>query len=166
MIAPLSSLPDFDPRLVPVVGVDAHLPAVPVQAQTLKRCGRVLRTRPQWEPEVLLEKKFMNREPARASVLIAIVLREQPMVLLTRAHGPPVHPFGAGGLPGGGGRADAGDATPADTALREAQEEVGLARDFVEVLGTLPIYVTGSSFIITPGGGAGAAGLRAPTQSV
>jgi hypothetical protein len=34
--------------------------------------------------------------------------------------------------------------------LREAQEEVGLERRFVEVLGVLPTYVTGSSFIITP----------------
>jgi 8-oxo-dGTP pyrophosphatase MutT (NUDIX family) len=35
-------------------------------------------------------------------------------------------------------------------ALREAQEEVGLAADFIQVLGTLPIYTTGSAFNITP----------------
>jgi 8-oxo-dGTP pyrophosphatase MutT (NUDIX family) len=148
VIAPLSSLPDFDPRLVPVVGVDAHLPAVPLQAQTAEALRARFAHPPQWEPEVLLEKKFMNREPARASVLIAIVLREQPMVLLTERTAHLSTHSGQVAFPGG--RADAGDATPADTALREAQEEVGLARDFVEVLGTLPIYVTGSSFIITP----------------
>ncbi len=31
---PLSRLPDFDPRAIPVLGVDAHLPQVPAQQQT------------------------------------------------------------------------------------------------------------------------------------
>jgi 8-oxo-dGTP pyrophosphatase MutT (NUDIX family) len=97
---------------------------------------------------VVLEKKFMNRQPAHASVLVPIVLREQPMVLLTRAHGAPVHPFGPGGFSRWTGGPE--DVSTADTALREAEEEVGLERRFVEVLGVLPTYVTGSSFIITP----------------
>ena len=42
------------------------------------------------------------------------------------------------------------DITPADTALREAWEEVGLAPRFVEVLGSLPIYTTGTAFTVTP----------------
>ena len=36
------------------------------------------------------------------------------------------------------------------TALREAHEEIGLLPEFVDVLGTLPIYRTGSAFIVTP----------------
>ena len=48
------------------------------------------------------------------------------------------------------GKADAGDADPAATALREAQEEVGLEARHVQVLGTLPVYTTGTAFIITP----------------
>ena len=39
---------------------------------------------------------------------------------------------------------------PQHTALREAHEEVGLEADFVEVLGTLPTYTTGSGYVITP----------------
>jgi 8-oxo-dGTP pyrophosphatase MutT (NUDIX family) len=148
VIAPVTSLPGFDPRLVPVAGVDAHLPAVPEAAQT----PQALRARfvhpPQWEPEVLREKKFMNREPANASVLLAIMLREQPTVLLTERTAHLSTHSGQVAFPGG--RADPEDLSPADTALREAHEEVGLERDFVEVLGTLPTYVTGSSFIITP----------------
>ncbi|WP_291470674.1 CoA pyrophosphatase [Acidovorax sp.] len=148
VVAPLSSLPDFDPRLVPVVGVDAHLPAVPAAAQTPEALRARFAHPPRWEPEVLLEKKFMNREPAHASVLLAIMLREQPTVLLTERTAHLSTHSGQVAFPGG--RADPGDATPAATALREAQEEVGLAPEFVEVLGTLPTYVTGSSFIITP----------------
>ena len=149
VIAPLpSQMPDFDPRRVPVVGVDAHLPAVPLAAQTPQALRARFAHPPRWEPEVVLEKKFMTREPARASVLLAIMLREQPTVLLTeRTAHLSTH---SGQVAFAGGRADPEDATPADTALREAQEEVGLASEFVEVLGNLPTYETGSSFIITP----------------
>ena len=72
----MSTLPDFDPRVVPVVGVDAHLPAVPPAAQMPDALRARFAQPPQWVPEVVLEKKFMNREPAHASVLLAIVLRE------------------------------------------------------------------------------------------
>ena len=148
MIAPLSSLPDFDPRRVPVVGTDEHLPVVPAQAQTAQALRARFAHPPRWEPEVMLEKKFMNRPPAHASVLIAVVLRQKPTVLLTERTAHLSTHSGQVAIPGG--RADPEDATPAHTALREAQEEVGLAPDFVEVLGALPTYVTGSSFIITP----------------
>ena len=148
MIAPLSSLPDFDPRRVPVVGTDEHLPVVPAQAQTAQALRARFAHPPRWEPEVMLEKKFMNRPPAHASVLIAVVLREQPTVLLTERTAHLSTHSGQVAFPGG--RADPEDATPAHTALREAEEEVGLAPEFVVVLGALPTYVTGSSFIITP----------------
>jgi 8-oxo-dGTP pyrophosphatase MutT (NUDIX family) len=42
------------------------------------------------------------------------------------------------------------DRDHADTALREAHEEIGLEREFSEVLGLMPTYTTGSRFIITP----------------
>ncbi|MEI8324461.1 MAG: CoA pyrophosphatase, partial [Betaproteobacteria bacterium] len=41
-------------------------------------------------------------------------------------------------------------ADAAATALREAHEEVGLAPQFIQVIGHLPTYVTGSAFVITP----------------
>jgi 8-oxo-dGTP pyrophosphatase MutT (NUDIX family) len=49
-----------------------------------------------------------------------------------------------------GGKADPEDADAVATALREAQEEVGLEREFVDIIGTLPVYTTGSAFIVTP----------------
>jgi 8-oxo-dGTP pyrophosphatase MutT (NUDIX family) len=49
-----------------------------------------------------------------------------------------------------GGKADPEDADAVATALREAREEVGLESQFVEVVGCLPVYTTGSAFIVTP----------------
>ena len=49
-----------------------------------------------------------------------------------------------------GGRIDATDSSPEAAALREAQEEVGLAADRVEVVGRMPDYVSGSGYRIAP----------------
>ncbi|MFK0384313.1 NUDIX hydrolase [Agrobacterium sp. NPDC090273] len=51
-------------------------------------------------------------------------------------------------FPGGG--IDAEDRTPEDAALREAEEEIGLARSYVETVGRLPDYITGTGFRIKP----------------
>jgi 8-oxo-dGTP pyrophosphatase MutT (NUDIX family) len=49
-----------------------------------------------------------------------------------------------------GGRAEPGDASVEFTALREAQEEIGLAPERVEILGRLPEYHTRTGFRVTP----------------
>ena len=90
----------------------------------------------------------MDRAPVHASVLLPIVMREQPTVLLTERTLHLADHSGQIAFPGG--KADMIDADATATALREAQEEVGLTPVFVQVLGTLPHYTTGSAFIITP----------------
>jgi 8-oxo-dGTP pyrophosphatase MutT (NUDIX family) len=49
-----------------------------------------------------------------------------------------------------GGRAEPGDADAASTALRETEEEIGLARARVELIGRLPEYLTRTGFRVTP----------------
>ena len=49
-----------------------------------------------------------------------------------------------------GGRVEGGDANRVETALREAEEEIGLTRDRVDVVGTLPDYEIPSGFRISP----------------
>ena len=49
-----------------------------------------------------------------------------------------------------GGRADEGDASPERTALREAEEEIGVTADRVEILGKLPEYNTGTGYRVSP----------------
>jgi 8-oxo-dGTP pyrophosphatase MutT (NUDIX family) len=49
-----------------------------------------------------------------------------------------------------GGQIEAGDKGPAATALRETEEEIGLERRAVRLIGHLDTYVTRTGFIITP----------------
>jgi len=83
-----------------------------------------------------------------AAVLVSLVLGPQPGVLLTRrtAH-LNKHP---GQVCFPGGRIDPGDASPEHAALREAEEELGLARHQVELLGRMGDYVTGTGYRVTP----------------
>lgn len=144
----LSSLPDFDPRAVPLVGVDTGLPAVPAAAQTPAALRQRFAAPPSWTPEIVRERKFIERPPAQAAVLMPIVERERPTVLLTERTAHLSTHKSQVAFPGG--RTDPEDLDAAATALREAHEEVGLDASRVEVLGSLPIYVTGSAFIVTP----------------
>lgn len=148
----VSPLPDFDPRQVPVVGVDTHLPAVAAERLQPQALRQRFASPPTWRPEVLQEKRFSQRQEARASVLVPLVMRgpqqDQPTVLLTQRTAHMSTHSGQIAFPGG--KADPEDADAAATALREAHEEVGLAPQFVQVLGQLPTYRTGSAFVITP----------------
>ncbi len=49
-----------------------------------------------------------------------------------------------------GGRVEPEDETPVATALRETEEEIGLERGFVEIVGYLDRYKTGTGFLVTP----------------
>jgi 8-oxo-dGTP pyrophosphatase MutT (NUDIX family) len=140
--------PQFDPRQVPVTQIDGHLHAVPVDALQPQALRQRFAVPPTWQPEFLSEKKFTNRVPMQAAVLVPIVMRSEPTVLMTlRTAHLSTH---SGQIAFPGGKVDASDADAVDAALREAHEEVGLSREFVEVLGQLPVYVTGSAFHVTP----------------
>ncbi len=107
---------------------------------------------PIWEPEVVREKTFTTRAPAQAAVLVPIVLRgsdfsESTVLLTQRADHMSTH---SGQIAFPGGKVDAQDANHHAAALREAQEEVGLHPQHVQIIGELPVYITGSAFWVTP----------------
>ena len=82
-----------------------------------------------------------------ASVLIPVMDRPEPSVLMTvRTADMPSH-AGQIGLPGGGPRARE---TAVDAALREAEEEVGLTADQIEVVGSLGRHFGGQGWAVTP----------------
>jgi 8-oxo-dGTP pyrophosphatase MutT (NUDIX family) len=84
-----------------------------------------------------------------ASVLVGVVDREPgaTVILTLRSAHLPSH---AGQIAFPGGRADPGDATVVDTALREAHEEIGLAPKLVTPIGLLDGYRTGTGYLIVP----------------
>jgi len=84
-----------------------------------------------------------------AAVLVPLVNRAPGVtVLLTqRTADMPSH---AGQIAFPGGRRDASDADATATALRETEEEVGITPDFVDVVGSVDLYRTGTGFEITP----------------
>jgi 8-oxo-dGTP pyrophosphatase MutT (NUDIX family) len=90
-----------------------------------------------------------QEQPVRpAAVLIPVVDRSDPTVLLTQRS--PHLSSHAGQISFPGGKIDATDESPLDAALREAEEEVGLAREFVEPVGYLDLYGTAFGFRILP----------------
>lgn len=88
-------------------------------------------------------------EAVAAAVLVPIVRRPTGLtVLLTQRTAHLRDHAGQVSFPGG--RCEAADASPIETALRESSEEVGIERNQVEILGTLPDYFTGTGFRVTP----------------
>lgn len=139
----------FDPRRASAVRASVHLPPVVPQRLTSVGLRAHFAQPPVWTPEVRIEPALSARAPAAAAVLIPILSRPQgTSVLLTqRAAHLNAH---AGQIAFPGGRVDAGDADAVATALREAQEEIALAPEHVEVLGLLPPYTTATAYVVTP----------------
>jgi 8-oxo-dGTP pyrophosphatase MutT (NUDIX family) len=83
-----------------------------------------------------------------AAVLVPVIEREEPSVLFTQRTSHLRDHSGQISFPGG--KIDADDASPAAAALREAEEEVALARSFVEPIGYLDIHMNPFGFRIMP----------------
>ena len=138
----------FDPELLPIesVGGEAPVEAARLSVDWLRQH---FAAPPPWQPEVLDES--IGRRPVMiaASVLIPLVARPEglTMLLTRRTDHLSTH---AGQISFPGGRAEEADSSPVDTALREAQEEIGLARRHVEIIGQLPDYLTGTGYHVTP----------------
>jgi len=105
-------------------------------------------TRGDHDADPVMQKIAQVRPIRPAAVLVGVVDHPEPAVLLTqRAQHLPDHP-GQGSFPGG--KIDKSDAHPLDSALREAEEEIGLDRKFVEPLGYLDLYMTTLGYRIVP----------------
>jgi 8-oxo-dGTP pyrophosphatase MutT (NUDIX family) len=95
-----------------------------------------------------LWKKAGVQATKPAAVLIPVVERPKPTVLLTQRT--PDLKSHSGQIAFPGGKIDAADASPLAAALREAEEEIGLDRGFVDPIGYLDLYLTFSGFRILP----------------
>ncbi len=85
----------------------------------------------------------------RAAVLIPIIDRGEDLtVLLTLRADDLKHHAGQISFPGG--RLETGDADATAAALRETEEEIGLRRQYVEILGRLPDHAVITGYRVTP----------------
>ena len=143
----LAKIP-FDPEQLPIdaVGAEGALDPERLLADWLRMR---FANPPAWEGEAP-ESPLLRRDSiTAASVLIPLVEREAGLsMLLTQRTAHLTDHAGQISFPGG--RAEDYDDSAIDTALREAEEEIGLHRRHVDVLGTLPDYVTGTGYRVTP----------------
>jgi len=90
-----------------------------------------------------------EHKPVQAAVLVPIVNQPDGLTLIFTQRTAHLHDH-AGQISFPGGRVDEGDADRIATALREAEEETGLSRSRVEIIGQLPEYDIPTGFRVTP----------------
>ena len=140
----------IQPQLAPITSVDDHLPAVPAAALTAEAIRARVAAVSAWTPEFAGDGGlFADREPAGAAVLIPLVQRPEGLSLLLTRRTDHLRQH-AGQISFPGGRVEPEDDGPVATALRETEEEIGLSREFIHVIGQLPIYSTVTAFQVTP----------------
>lgn len=100
-------------------------------------------------PEMQLPEGVPAEAARPASVMMLLVGNPQApeLVLTLRSAHLKSH---AGQVSFPGGKPDAGDQTLLDTALRECEEEIGWPAKNIEVLGFLPLHLTGTGYLIQP----------------
>jgi 8-oxo-dGTP pyrophosphatase MutT (NUDIX family) len=140
-----------------MLGTESHLPPIPAERLTLGFVRSRMRACEtlDWQPEFLGDNLRLRPDApvAESAVLVGLIASSHHddarlSVLLTQRSAALKHHSGQVSFPGG--RRDADDADLVATALRESNEEVGLARDRVEVLGRLPTYTTVTSYGVAP----------------
>jgi len=103
---------------------------------------------PQWKGgpgQALVEPE----NAIQAAVLVPLINRDSGItVLFTQRTAHLADHAGQISFPGG--RVEEGDASTQDTALREAEEEIGLPRSHVDIVGLLPEYYISTGFRVTP----------------
>lgn len=140
----------FDPTQAQIDAL-ANEPAVPLARLSPDWLRRRFVEPVIWTPEFGAEAdmNFSGRAPVPAAVLVPLVAREDELSLLLTLRTAHLNDH-AGQVSFPGGRVDPEDSDAVATALRETEEEIGLARRHIEVIGQLPDYQTGTGFTVTP----------------
>jgi 8-oxo-dGTP pyrophosphatase MutT (NUDIX family) len=147
--------PLFDPEQVPLDpafdGPAVRGAAVPAGLLRPAALRQRFAEPPPWQPELHADPRLFlpDLEPRPAAVLVPLVVRNDGVhVLLTQRTAHLNDHAGQISFPGGS--VEPGDVDAVAAALREAEEEVGLARGSVDVMGALPQYVTATGYRVTP----------------
>ncbi len=140
----------FDPQTIPVDSIAGEAAVAPDRLAAAWLRSHFANP-PVWQPEIADEHRLRTAttQPIPASVLLPIVMRDSGMTLLLTQRTAHLTDHG-GQISFPGGRVESADTSAIETALRETEEEVGLDRRHIEVIGTLPEYITGTGFLVTP----------------
>ncbi len=140
----------FDPKQAQIDAL-ANEPAVPLTRLAPDWLRRRFVEPVVWTPEfgADAEMNLSGRPSVPAAVLVPLVVRNDALSLLLTLRTAHLHDH-AGQISFPGGRVDPEDSDAIATALRETEEEIGLDRRHIEVIGSLPDYQTGTGFIVTP----------------
>ena len=139
----------FDPTELPVSSLAGEAPIAPERLTPAALRARFAQTLA-WDAEASDEGRGQSIEQLRrAAVLVPLVARPEGVtVLLTRRTDHLSSHAGQISFPGG--RAEELDSSPIETALRETEEEIGIGRAHIEIIGVLPDYATVSAYRVTP----------------
>lgn len=151
---PLAARPVFDPESVPrdpaFDSTDAKS-VIAASELSVAAIRRRFKSPPDWQPELRKDVRLLypDRATRIASVLIPLIVHGDDVHVLLTQRTDHLHDH-AGQISFPGGGVDEGDADAIATALREAYEEIGLPPSIVEVVGTLPEYLTATGYVVTP----------------
>ncbi|WP_424192668.1 NUDIX hydrolase [Ampullimonas aquatilis] len=141
----------YEPEKVTIIGTGHDEPMVPLHRFDAAALREHFRNPPRWQPEQSDEARLSlsSKDWKPAAVLIPLVVRESGLDVLLTMRTAHLHDH-ASQISFPGGRWEQGDADLIATALREAEEETGLADHYIEVLGVLPDYHTISGYRVAP----------------
>ncbi len=141
----------FNPQTAPVEELAGEAAIDPTRL-TVNWIKKRFEAPPVWHAEATDEHRLIaarNGEFSKAAVLVALVERNDGLsVLFTRRTAHLSQHAGQISFPGG--RSETHDVDAIDTALRESEEEIGLDKRAVEILGLLPEYFTVTGYCVTP----------------
>ena len=139
----------LDPQAVPVVGIDRHLAALQAERLTPQALRLRFTSGQPWQAEIPGDTSAGEGQLFAASVLVPLVQRPEGLTVLLTQRTAHLRDH-AGQISFPGGRVEEHDADAVAAALREAEEEVGLPRSAVDVIGMLPHYTTVTNYLVTP----------------
>jgi 8-oxo-dGTP pyrophosphatase MutT (NUDIX family) len=141
---------NLDPSQLPVDAIAGEAALDPALLDPARLRARFAESRRAWTPEAAEETLVPpGLKLRRAAVLIPLVERPEGVTVLLTLRTDHLSSH-AGQISFPGGRAEELDSSPIETALRESEEEIGLHRRHVSILGVLPDYVTGSAYRVAP----------------
>lgn len=153
-------VPLFDPQAVPILTIFSDAPALDLSRLDEQAIRERFSRQLIWTPEVTDESRLAlasaqakqysgSDQLTSAAVLVPLVRSESGLNILLTQRTDHLNEH-AGQISFPGGRTEESDADALATALREAEEEVGLSSSFIEYIGDLPDYLTMTGYRVTP----------------